>query len=287
MFIKHNKDYKVEITVGIFLTLLVMAFVCEFIDASIGMGYGTILTPILLIMGFNPILAVPAVLISQAFGGLLASLFHHQLENVSFKPKSKDLKLVMIISGFGIIATIFAASIAVGIPKDALKTYIGILCLFMGFLILRNRPFTFSWKKMIGLGILSAFNKGFSGGGFGPVVTGGQIVSGQDHKAAVGVTTLAEAPICICGFFAYVIARTVNEISGSVLDMPFSIFIKKMFSPEMLQWELILALFIGSITVAPLAAFTTKSIKKEKVHLLIGAIIMILGTWTLVKTWYI
>ncbi len=274
-----------EITVGLFLVLLILAFICEFIDASLGMGYGTILVPVLLIMGFNPTLAVPAVLISQAFGGLFASIFHHQFENVSFKANSKDLKLVMIISSFGIIATIFAATVAVNIPKIVLKTYIGLLVMVMGIIVLRNKAFSFSWNKMIGIGILSSFNKGISGGGFGPVLTGGQILSGNDHKAAIGVTTLAEAPICICGFFAYMIARGVKEIQGSVMQMPFSEFIKKLISPDMIQWELVLALVIGSIIVAPFAAFTTKLIKKEKANQFIGILITSLGVWTMAKTW--
>jgi uncharacterized protein len=33
------------------LALLAMALGCEFMDATIGMGYGTTLTPVLLIMG--------------------------------------------------------------------------------------------------------------------------------------------------------------------------------------------------------------------------------------------
>ena len=51
-----------EISVGTFLLLFVFAFGCEFIDSSLGMGYGTILTPSLLILGFDPLLVVPAVL---------------------------------------------------------------------------------------------------------------------------------------------------------------------------------------------------------------------------------
>ena len=97
-----------EITVGLFLFLLIMAFVCEFIDSSMGMGYGTILTPTLLIIGFDPLVVIPAVLLSQAFGGLSATIFHHQFENVDFRRNSKDFKIFIIISGFGIIAAIIA-----------------------------------------------------------------------------------------------------------------------------------------------------------------------------------
>ena len=38
-----------------------LAFVCEFVDSTLGMGYGTSLTPILLLMGFEPLQVVPAV----------------------------------------------------------------------------------------------------------------------------------------------------------------------------------------------------------------------------------
>ena len=274
-----------EITVGLFLALFVFAFACEFIDSSLGMGYGTILTPSLLIMGFDPLLVVPAVLLSQAFGGFWASVFHQQFENVSFKSNSRDLKMVMIISGFGIIAAICAAFISTGIPKIALKTYIGILVSVMGIIVLINRPFRFSWGKMVAVGIVSAFNKGMSGGGFGPVVTGGQILAGQDHKAAIGVTTLAEAPICICGFLTYLIVRTAKELTTPLLNMPLSDFLHHMFSPQLFQWELILALLLGSILVAPFGAFTTRMLKKEKLHYILGCLIFVLGIWTLFKTW--
>ena len=82
-----------EVTVGLFLLLVIMAFVCEYIDSSLGMGYGTILAPVLIIFGFHPLVAIPALLLSQAFGGLAASVFHHQLRNVSFHPNSKDFKI--------------------------------------------------------------------------------------------------------------------------------------------------------------------------------------------------
>ena len=275
-----------EITVGLFLILLLLAFACELIDSSMGMGYGTILTPSLMIMGFDPLVVVPAVLLSQAFGGLSASIFHHQFENVSFNRNSKDMKMVLIISGFGIFATIIAAFVSINISKVLLKSYIGILILCMGIIVLWNHTFKFTWKKMIGIGLLSAFNKGISGGGFGPVVTGAQILSGQKHRSAIGVTTLAEAPICITGFFAYVIQRTIIEFNSPILDVPFPTFLSHMFSPQLFQWELILALLIGSITVTPFGAFITKTLNKKYLHYFLGVLITVLGIVTLYKTWF-
>ena len=274
-----------EITVSMFLLLFALAFLCEFIDSSLGMGYGTILSPILIILGFNPLIAVPAILLSQAFGGFSASVFHQRFENVSYKRESVDLRIVLVVTGFGILATIFAATVAINIPKTAMKTYIGILVLAMGIIIISNKKFIFTWKKIIGVGIIGAFNKGLSGGGFGPVITGGQILSGHKHKRAIGVTTLAEVPICIVGFITFVVARTINEIEGPILSLPFSDFVKILFSEKMMQWELLTALILGSIIVTPFGAFTTKKLNTKHMHLILGVIIASLGIWTLVKTY--
>lgn len=273
-----------EITVGIFLFIAALAFICEYIDSSVGMGYGTILSPVLIILGFNPLMVVPSILFSQAIGGFTASIFHHGFRNVNFHPSSKDLKIVFVITACGLMATVFAAVIAINIPKTALKIYIGLLVLAMGVILLSKVVFRFSWRKIIGVGILSAFNKGLTGGGFGPVVTAGQVISGQDHKGAIGCTTLAEVPICTVGFFTYLIGMVIREIEGPILQAPFKDFFLRIFSKNIFQWELVLALVLGSITVAPFGAFTTKKIRTNKLRFILGILVMVLGLWTLVKT---
>ena len=52
-------------------------------------------------------------------------------------------------------------------------------------------------------GRVSAFNKALSGGGYGPLVAGGQMAIGIKSKNAVGITDLAEAPICLSGFLVW------------------------------------------------------------------------------------
>jgi uncharacterized membrane protein YfcA len=244
-----------------FVAIALMAFFCEYIDSSLGMGYGTILSPVLIIMGFDPLVVVPAILFSQAMGGFIAAAFHHEFKNVDFGTQTKDSRIVYIITVFGIIATIIAVQIAVNIPKQVLKTYIGFLVLVMGLLLLTRRTFRFSWAKIVGIGVLSAFNKGLTGGGFGPVVTSGQIIAGHRHKAAIGITTLTEAPICITGFLLYMLTKgTAN-------------------------WRLITALTMGAALVAPLGAFTTRKIPVKNLKYILGGLIAILGIWILVKTW--
>ena len=251
-----------------------------------GMMYGTILSPVLIIAGFEPVLVVPSILLSQALGGFTASIFHQRFRNVDFALKTtnpkvivkklsemgyiesfkrgttNDFKVFFCVSSLGIVATIIAALIAISIPKAFLKTYIGILVLVMGLILLWGPKFRFSWKKMIAVGLLSAFNKGLSGGGFGPVVTSGQVIAGRDGKSSIGATTFAEVPICIAGFLTFLITKGISN------------------------WKLVIFLSMGALLGAPLGALLTSKFKSEKkLKIILGILTLVLGIWTLIRTW--
>lgn len=267
---------------GIEIAIILAAFACELVDASLGMMYGTILAPVLIIAGFDPLVVVPSILFSQAIGGFIASMGHHRVRNVDFSVESEvvgklselgyidtfktsvstDLKVVFAVVCLGVLATVIAAVTAVSIPKVALKTYIGVLVLAMGTILLLRTKFEFSWKKILGIGILSAFNKGISGGGFGPVITSGQMISGRQSKSSIGSTTLAEAPICIAGFLAYLVKK----------GMP--------------TWNLIFLLTAGAIVGALIGPYITAKFESEKkLRIGLGVMVTILGIWTIAKTW--
>jgi len=63
-------------------------------------------------------------------------------------------------------------------------------------------------------------------------------------------------------------------------------FLSMMFSPEMFQWELMLALFLGSVLVAPFGAFTTRTLNEKYMHIILGLLIIMLGSCTLFKTFF-
>jgi len=266
------------------ILLILGGFLGEFIDSSIGMLYGTILSPVLIIAGYDPRVVVPSILLTQAMAGLVAAIGHHRLRNVDFsidngalkkrkgagfinslkKAMTRDSKVVIVVSVLGILAVVGASLVAVSIPEVALKTYIGVLVLVMGAILVSRSKFTFSWNKILGIGALSAFNKGLSGGGFGPVVTSGQMISGRGSKSAIGATTLSEVPICIAGFLAYLLRNRMST------------------------WNLVVFLGIGAIVGALVGPHITAKIKSEKgMKIGLGILVIALGIWTLVKTWLI
>lgn len=276
-----------ELGLWTIITLVTCAFLCEYLDSTLGMGYGTTLTPVFLLMGFSPMQIVPAILLSELISGLLAGFFHHREGNVDLKPKNIEafkvinilnplgyvetirrtfplhLKVALLLAVCSIGGTVAAVFIAVSIPKFWLKLYIGCLVLSMGIIILIcfNRSFKFSWKKVALLGLIASFNKGMSGGGYGPVVTSGQILSGVEGKSAVGITSLAEGLTCLVGVVAYIF------ISENPVD-----------------WSLAPYIVIGAVLSVPLSAKSVKLIGTRKLKLAIALLTITLGILTIYKT---
>ena len=246
------------------LLICLLSFSCEYVDSALGMGYGTTLTPLLLLMGYEPSIAVPAVLLSEFGTGVVASLFHNELGNFELGINSKDTRVALVLASCSIVGSVVAVLLAVELPRIVVRAYIGLLVLAMGFLVLSGHRSKsgFSWSKVISLGLLSSFNKAISGGGYGPVIVGGQILSGIESKRAVGITSLAEGLTCLSGLAAYV--ATVGWSSA-------------------LSLRLALPLVLGALASTPLAAYSVKRFDAARFRRFVGLAMIALGLLTILK----
>lgn len=245
-----------------FLTLTLLAFVLEAIDASLGMGYGTVLTPVLLMMGYDPVHVVPAVIASQLIGDFLAAFFHHQFKNVDLSRGSQDLRVGLTLAGLSLIGSVCSVLFAMKLSKYALNLYIGALVLIVGvtILITRERKADFSWIRLLFLGSIAAFNKGLSGGGYGPIVTAGQILTGVGARSAIAITSVAEGVTCIAAVLTYLVA-------GTSVDM-----------------ELAIPLAIGVALSTPVAAYVVSKFDGNRLKVVIGLSTVLLGAVSIMKT---
>lgn len=260
------------------LLLFPIAFLCEFIDSSLGMGYGTTLTPLLLVLGFSPLSVVPAILASELVTGGLAAFMHHREGNVLFDfrndrehrlvkkmkllgyvPRSNASRIALVLAACSLTGAVSAVFVAVSIPKLYLKLFIGVIVSAMGILILlrRRAERKFSWRKITGLGVLAAFNKGLSGGGYGPLVTSGQILSGVDTRSSVAITSLAESFTCLVGVCSFMLL-------GNSFD-----------------WPLTLILMAGAVSSVPFSTKLVRRLKLRSFTLTVGFATLLLGVLTL------
>ena len=244
------------------LMLVLLAFFCEYTDSTLGMGYGTALTPLMMILfGLEPLVIVPCVLISELFTGISAGCAHHLVGNVSFTRTSRATKVATVLSACSVVGAIVAVIIALRIPAFWLKLFIGLIVLSMGLFILVtwNRKLGFSWPRITTLGLIAAFNKGVSGGGYGPLITGGQIVSGIDEKSAIGITSLSEGVTCAVGVLIYLLAG------------------------QKIAWGIAVPLTFGALASVPVSAITVSRVGRKALRTLVGAATVGLGLLTLVR----
>ena len=242
------------------LFLIVICFVCELLDSSLGMGYGTTLTPILLAVGYEPLQIVPTILLSEFLSGLSASIFHHRAGNVDFtSKKSRHSKIAIVLALGSVFGVIVGVNLAVEIPTYILKLTIGIIITVAGIIIwfFLNHSFAFKKWKMIAIATVASFNKALSGGGYGPLLTSGQILSGVNGRASVAITSFAESFTCLVAVILFMerghyinIELLIPVCAGALLSVPISANIVSNLNETYLKRTIaILTISLGLFTI--------------------------------------
>jgi hypothetical protein len=250
--------------------VIILAFLFETMDSCAGMGFGTGLTPLLLLMGYEPLQVVPILLISEAITGFTAGFFHQEFENVKFKikkPINKETRIMLNIAILGCIAiviSVFLTYYAIQLEKNIIQTYVAILVLAMGLIaIFRLKSITrtsYKPKTLTFFSALAGFNKGIGAGGYGPVVMLGQIFSGIYEKTATAIVSLSEGIVSIAGVSAFVLIPVLKsqpiEIDFLLLPSVFTGgFIAALISPYMVRvvpnklWKIVIPVYAISIGV--------------------------------------
>jgi hypothetical protein len=243
------------------VVLVLLSFACGYIDASLGMGYGSTLTPLLLLLGYQPLEVVPAIIASQFSAGGIAAWAHHLIGNVDLNPRNRAFRVACLLASTSVLGTSIGALVAIYLPALYLQAWVGLLVCAIGIvtIALNRRHFPFSWKRILTLGIFAAFNKGSTGGGYGPVVMGGQLLAGVSGKNAVGITTLAESLSCIVGVATYLL------------------------SPGDVRWHLAPFLIVGAVAAVPFSTFTVAALRPHLLKGAIGILTFTLGLLILLK----
>lgn len=243
------------------IVLLAVCFACELIDSGLGMGYGTILTPTLLLMGFSPADIVPTILFSELLSGIAASFFHNELGNVDLRPRGSDLKKAVVLAVGSLAGVSVGVWVAMHVPRDPLRALIGCVILASGLFVvlMARRVVVYRRWKMIALACVASFNKAVSGGGYGPLVTSGQILSGVRGKSAVGITSFAEAATCLA-------AVTLFLLKGGYLNP-----------------DLLVPMLAGALSSVPFSTFAVHRTHETHLKLVIGILTTVMGALTIFR----
>ncbi|MFW6110870.1 MAG: sulfite exporter TauE/SafE family protein [Thermoproteota archaeon] len=237
-----------------FATLVIIfliSFISQYLDSSLGMGYGTFTAPLLLVLGIPPEYAVPTILLAKVVLGLISGGAHSIAGNIQ-----TNVFRSLVLTG--VPGTAVGVLVSIVMPKSESTAFIGLIMMVVGFLTLFYalrgvKMGTYSENKIRISGFLAGFTNGISGGGYGAISATGLILGGVDPSTAVGSTLLSEALIALSGILMY----------GFLL-------------PEV-QWLLVLPLLLGGIIATPIGILTTKELDPKKLGAIIGSTVLLLG----------
>jgi uncharacterized membrane protein YfcA len=245
------------------LIVLGVSFLLGLVDLSIGMGYGFTVTPVLILLGYSVTETLPAILLASFVGGIISSLSHQRMGNVDFNLKSRALKMAALMGVIGALGIFLGVYSSFTISEKYTQTYIGLITLLSGiFIQFKDQlSFKFTWRRMSIMGLIGAINKGLTGGGYGPVITSGGILSGINEKAAVAIQSLSESLVALMGFIYYLIIG------------------------DYILWNLSLNTSLGVVLAAPLASYFLKNINEEDIKKMITVFSILMSAAIFMKAW--
>jgi len=243
---------------GFLLVWVLVGFLAQFIDGSLGMAYGVTSTSVIVSIGVYPAIASASVHTAEIFTTFVSGGVHLKFGNVR-----RDIVSPLLI--FGVLGGVIGAYVCTTISAKPLRAMVGSILLLMGFLILlkfslrrtlkfkTERP---SSRMLRTLGFVAAFIDALGGGGWGPIATTTLVVNDVEPSKAIGSVNFTE-------FFV-----TFSETLAFLI----------LLGPERFQWNLILGLIAGGLLCAPIAAFACKKLPQRMLGVLVGITVILLST---------
>ena len=250
-------------------TLVLLAFVglgAQLVDGSLGMAYGVTSTTLLLAIGTNPAIASATIHLAE-IGTTLASGFAH------WKFGNVDWKVVAKIGIPGAVGAFAGATVLSNLSTEVAAPVMSLILVSLGVYLLvrctlrgidrRNlgRPVR---KRFLGpLGLVAGFVDATGGGGWGPVGTPALLASGRmEPRKVIGSIDTSEFLVALAASLGFLFALGSQGINP--------------------LW--VAGLLGGGLIAAPIAAWLVRHIPPRMLGSLVGGVIVLTNTRTLLTS---
>jgi uncharacterized membrane protein YfcA len=239
--------------------MVLAGFLAQLVDGALGMGYGVTSATILLSAGVNLSAISGSIHTAEIFASGASGYSHYKFGNVN----KKLFKILVVPGVLGAIAGAILLSKYGDTHAQYLKPIMAAYTLFLGLRILSNafreQKITKKFKNYRWLAGVGGFLDSFGGGGWGPIVTTTLITKGRSPRFVIGSVSLTEFFVTLASAFTFFTLLGVSH------------------------WQVIVALIIGGLLAAPLAAKLTGKLPKKTSFILLGILVIIWSMRILVK----
>jgi siroheme synthase-like protein len=240
--------------------LMVLAgFLAQLVDGATSMGYGVTSAIVLMSANVSPAAISGSIHTAEMFASGASGYSHYRFGNVN-----KKLFKALLIPG--VLGAVLGAVFLVKFGEthiSYIRPLMAVYTLFLGVKIFRNAFKGGHEKKKFShhgwLAAVGGFLDSFGGGGWGPIVTATLITKGRSPRFVVGSVSLTEFFVTLASAFTFFTLIGVQH------------------------WQVILALIIGGLIAAPIAARLSGKLPKKASFILLGAVVVLWSLRILIK----
>ncbi len=248
------------------LLLAIVGFGAQLVDGSLGMAYGVTSTTLLLAIGTNPAAASATVHLAEIGTTLASGASHWKFGNV-------DWKVVWRIGVPGAIGAFAGATFLSWLSTELAAPVMALILLTLGIYLLVRFTFRGIRTDRLGqplrtrflapLGLVAGFVDATGGGGWGPVGTPAILASGRlEPRKVVGSIDTSEFLVSVAASIGFLIGLGTAGID--------------------LTWAL--ALLIGGLAAAPLAAWLVRHVPGRVLGSAVGGVIVLTNVRSLLRS---
>jgi len=246
------------------IVLAVVGLFAQLVDGSLGMGYGVTSSTLLVLVGLTPAAASASVHFSELGTNLASGVSHWRLQNV-------DWRVVARIAGPGAVGAFLGATVLSHLSTEAAAPAMATILALLGAYILvrfvlglRPRIAGHPGMKLLApLGLVAGFVDATGGGGWGPVATPALLTDGRlEPRKVIGSVDTAELAVSVAASLGFLLGLGAAGIS----------------------WALALALLVGGLVAAPLAAYLVRVAPTHLLGVAVGGMILLSNVRTLLKS---
>jgi uncharacterized membrane protein YfcA len=249
------------------LVLLALAGLgAQLVDGSLGMAYGVTSTTLLLAIGTNPAAASATIHLAEIGTTLASGLSHWKFGNV-------DWKVVAKVGVPGAVGAFAGATVLSSLSTEVAAPVMSLILLALGAYLLvrftlrgidrRNLGKPVRKRFLSPLGLVAGFVDATGGGGWGPVGTPALLASGRmEPRKVIGSIDTSEFLVALAASLGFLLALGSQGIDFA--------------------W--VAALLAGGLIAAPIAAWLVRHVPPRLLGSLVGGIIVLTNTRTLLRS---
>ena len=250
---------------GELVIVAVAGFAASLVDGALGMGFGPTSSSILLNTGLSPAGVSTTVNLAKVATGIAAAISHWRFRNI-------DHRLVLQLAIPGCVGALIGVTVLSNVEGDDLKPVLAVMLLLIGLRILwrfRRGPtvspaeandFAHDPDRMPefnqrGVEVAATAGGVTNGliGAWGPIVTPFLLHRGLTPRFAIGSVNTAEVAVATVSA-----ASLIASLGG-----------------ESVELSVVIAMLLGGVLAAPLAAFAVRYMPARAIGLAVGALLLL------------